>query len=99
MGTLERVLQKMHDAKIGVAITRLGDARLDLGLVHKSGVIATEGTVREVAEVSPWLERVIKRHFPKANCEPAARPLAGSTRFMPRGYTVNREPIAGGGAQ
>jgi hypothetical protein len=54
MGTLERVLQETHDVGIGVSITWLGDGRLEVRLVHKSGVIATEGTVREVADVLPW---------------------------------------------
>jgi hypothetical protein len=67
MGTLGRVLQEMHDAGIGVSITWLWDARLDARLVHRSGVIATEGTVRGIGEVLCWLERVIKKHFPTAN--------------------------------
>jgi hypothetical protein len=102
MGTLEQELQKIHEGGIGVSIMWLWDARLDLRLIHKGGVIVAEGTVREVAEVLPWLERTIKRHFPMANYEHAARPLPGyspSTRFMPRNYTANREPITDGGAQ
>jgi hypothetical protein len=98
-GMLEQELQKMHHAGIGISITWLWDGEVDLRLVHKSGVIAAEGAVREVAEVLPWLERAINRHFQKAGCEQAARPLPGSTRYMPRDYAVTREPITDGGAQ
>jgi hypothetical protein len=89
----------MHDAGIGVSITWLWDGEVDLGLVHKNGVVAAEGSVQEIAGVLPWLERAIKKHCSKANYERAARPLPGSTRFMPGDYTVKRWVITDGGAQ
>ena len=79
MGTLEEELQRIHDAGIGVSITWLSDGRVDLRLVHKSGAVAAEGNVKEVANVLPWLEWAIKWHFPKANYVPATRP-AGNSR-------------------
>jgi hypothetical protein len=82
MGTLEVELQRIHDAGIGVSITWLSDGRVDLRLVHKSGAVAAEGNVKEVANVLPWLEAAIKRHFPKAMYRPPA-PLAGSSRKPP----------------
>ena len=102
MGTLEQELQKIHDAGIGVSITWLWDGGVDLRLVHQSGVVVAEGNVEAVANVLAWLERAIKKHFPKADYEHATRPLPGtpgSTRFMPRDHTVNGEPITEGGAQ
>jgi hypothetical protein len=74
MGTLEQELEKIHDAGIGVSITWLRDS-VDLQLVHKNGVVAVEGSVEEVADVLPWLEGAIKKHFPEANYDPAARRL------------------------
>jgi hypothetical protein len=79
MDTLEEELQRIHDAGIGVSITWLSDGRVDLRLVHKSGAVAAEGNVKEVAEVLPWLETAIKCHFPKAMYTPPS-PLAGSSR-------------------
>jgi hypothetical protein len=79
MGTLEEELQRMHDAGIGVSITWLSDGRVDLRLVNKSGAVAAEGNVKEVADVLPWLETAIKWHFPKATYTPPG-PLAGTSR-------------------
>jgi hypothetical protein len=73
MGTLEQGLRKMHDAGIGIWITWLWDGEVDLRLVYKNGVVAAEGAVQEVADVSPWMERAIKKHFPTANYEHDAR--------------------------
>ena len=101
-GTVTRELQKIHDAGIGVSITWLSAGGVDLRLVHKSGVVAAEGTVQEVADVLPWLEWAIKKNFPNANYQPATRPLRRtprSTRFISREGTVNREPITNGGAR
>jgi hypothetical protein len=64
MGTLEQELQKIRDARIGLAITWLCDGRVDLRLIHKSGVVVAEGNVAELAGVLPWLEAAIKKHFP-----------------------------------
>jgi hypothetical protein len=66
-GTLEQQLQKIYEAGIGVSITWLRDGEVDLRLVHKTGVVAAEGTVQEVADVLPWLEQAIKKNFPKAD--------------------------------
>ena len=112
MGTLEEELQRMHDAGIGVSITWLSDGRVDLRLVNKSGAVAAEGNVKEVADVLPWLETAIKWQFPKSTYTPPG-PLAGSSRKPDRsgargswkasgsGHapTVNGEPIMDGGAQ
>jgi hypothetical protein len=67
MGTLEQELKRIHDAGLGVVITSLCDWRVDLRLVHRNGVVAAEGDVEEVANVLPWLEGAIKKHFPQAN--------------------------------
>jgi hypothetical protein len=48
-------------------------------LVHRNGVVAAEGDVEEVANVLPWLEGAIKKHFPQANYEHAAT-MPGSPR-------------------
>jgi len=73
---LEEELQRIHDAELGVAITWLCDWRIHLRLSHKNGAVAAEGNVKEVSDVSPWLEEAIKKYFPKANYEYAANPPA-----------------------
>ena len=112
MGTLEEELQRIHDAGIGVSITWLSDGRVDLRLVHKSGAVAAEGNVKEVADVLPWLETAIKWQFPKSTYTPPG-PLAGSSRKPDRSgargswkasgsgraLTFNGEPITDGGAR
>jgi hypothetical protein len=70
----------MHDAGIGVSITWLSDGGVDLRLIHKSDVVAGEGTVLEVADVLPWLEWAINKNFPNANYQRAARPLPRTRR-------------------
>jgi hypothetical protein len=83
MGTLEQELQKIHDAGLGVSVTWLCDWRVELRLIHKYGAVAAEGNVKEVADILPWLEGAIKRHFPKANYARATshdRPTIGSVR-------------------
>jgi hypothetical protein len=82
MVTLEQELQTIHDAGIGVSITWLSDGRVDLRLVHRSGVVVAEGNVKEVASVLPWLEGAIKRHFPKAHYGPAANRTTGNSRKL-----------------
>jgi hypothetical protein len=78
MRTLEQELQKIHDAELGLTITWLWEGGVDLGLVHKSGV-AVEGNVEQFADVLPWLEGAIKKYFPKAKCERAAKPRVRET--------------------
>jgi len=92
MGTLEEELQRIHDAGIGVSITWLSDGRVDLRLVHKSGAVAAEGNVKEVANVLPWLETAIKWHFPKATYTPPG-PLAGSSRKRPVRAGVGKQVV------
>jgi hypothetical protein len=77
MWTLEKELQKIHDAGLGVVITWLRDGGVDLRLVHKGGVVAVEGNVETLADVLPWLEGAIKKHFPEASDTHAVRPLPG----------------------
>jgi hypothetical protein len=79
MGTLEQELQKIHDAELGVSITWLCDGGVDLRLVHKSGVVAAEGNVAEIANILPWLESAFNKHFPEANAGPLRKP-PGSTQ-------------------
>jgi len=71
MGTLERELQKIHDAGIGVSITSLWDGGVDMRLLREGGAVAEEGSVEEIAAVLPWLRRTIKKCFPNADYEPA----------------------------
>ena len=77
MGTLEQELQQIHDAKIGVAITWLWDGGVDLRLLRGGGVVATEGNVKRIADVLPWLQRMIKTCLPRANDGPAHQTVAG----------------------
>ena len=93
MGTLEQELKKIHDAGLGVAITWLCDWRVDLRLVHKNGVVVAEGDVGDVANVLPWLEGAIKKHFPQANYEHAASHDARSSQ------THDRSGAAGNGSR
>jgi hypothetical protein len=80
MGTLEQEFQKIHDAGIGVVITWLRDGGVDLRLVRKSGVVTAEGNVEAIADVVSWLETAIRKNFPAANYDHAARPRSGNLR-------------------
>jgi hypothetical protein len=113
MGTLERELQKIHDAGIGVSITWLSDGRVDLRLVHKSGGdrgrrecqggcprLAVVGGRDQVALSEGRLctrRRFRCRELQEARSEQCARELEGKW-FEPRDYTVNGRPITDGGA-
>ena len=83
---LEQELQKIHEAGIGVSITWLWNGGVDVRLVHKTGIVAAEGNVTAVANVVPWLEGAIRKHFPKANSEYTSGPLARITESTTKGF-------------
>ena len=60
MDSLERELQRMYDSEIHVAIGWLGDGGIDVSIGNDKAT----GNVRTVAEVLPWLQDAIARHFP-----------------------------------
>ena len=90
MGTLERELQKIHDAGIGVSITSLWDGGVDMRLLREGGAVAEEGSVEEIAAVLPWLRRTIKKCFPNANYYPRTRTLPGYSRPNSRRSTTRK---------
>jgi hypothetical protein len=67
MGTLEEELQKIHEAKIGVCITWLWDGGVDVRLIDEKGEFVDDTNVEEIADILPWMEVAVKKHFAKAN--------------------------------
>jgi hypothetical protein len=66
--SLEQQLQKMYDSEIHVDIGWLWDGGIDVSIGNDE-VTANVGTV---AEVLPWLQQAIAKHYPdsKYNVEP-----------------------------
>ena len=66
MGTLEQELQKIYDSEINVSISSMWDAGFDLKLGRELGGFVEEGQVRIVADILPWLQDAIAKHYPKS---------------------------------
>ena len=62
MGTLEQELQKMYDSEIHVDIGWLWDGGIDVSI----GNDEFTGNVQTVAEVLPWLQEAIAKHYPES---------------------------------
>jgi hypothetical protein len=62
MGTLEAELQKMYDSEIHVEIGWLWDGGIDVRI----GNDEVTGNVGTVAEVLPWLQEAIAKHYPES---------------------------------
>ena len=60
MDILQEELQKMYDSRIYVAIGWLWEDGIDVSI----GNDAVTGKVRTVAEVLPWLQAAIAKHYP-----------------------------------
>ena len=60
MGTLEEELQKIYDSEIRVHIGWLQGGGIDVSIGHDE----VTGNVQTVAEVLPWLQEAIAKHFP-----------------------------------
>jgi hypothetical protein len=60
MATLETELQKMYDSEIHVDVGWLWDGGIDVS-IGSDDVI---GNVKTVAEVLPWLQAAIAKHYP-----------------------------------
>ena len=60
MGTLEEELQRIYDSEIHVDIGWLWDGGIDVSI----GNDEVTGHVRTVAEVLPWLQEAIAKHYP-----------------------------------
>jgi hypothetical protein len=80
MGTLEEELQKIHDAKIGVCITWLWDGGVDMRLVDEKGALVDDTNVEKIADILPWVEVAVKKHFPKANYQRGYQTAADKLR-------------------
>ena len=77
MGTLEEELQKIHDAKIGVCITWLWDGGVDVRLFDEKGELVDDTNVEKIADILPWMEVAVKKHFAKANYQRGYETAAG----------------------
>jgi hypothetical protein len=60
MGTLEQELQEIYDSEIHVDIGWLWDGGIDVSI----GNDEITGNVQTVAEVLPWLQEAIAKHYP-----------------------------------
>ena len=60
METLEQELQKIYDSEIHLDIGWLWDGGIDISIGNNE----VTGNVRTVAEVLPWLQDAIAKHFP-----------------------------------
>ena len=61
METLENELQKMYDSEIHVDIGWIWDGGIDVAIGQTDEVT---GRVSKVAEVLPWLQAEIAKHYP-----------------------------------
>src|SRR5271156_5280053 len=64
MGTLEQELQKIYDSEINLSISWMWDAGFDLKLGDEFGGFVEEGQVRGVADILPWFQEAIAKHYP-----------------------------------
>jgi hypothetical protein len=62
MGTLEEELQKIYDSEIHVDIGWIWHGGIDVSV----GNGEFTGNVQTVAEVLPWLQEAIAKHFPES---------------------------------
>ena len=62
MAMLEEELQKMYDSEIHVSIGWVWDGGIDMSI----GLDEITGHVERVAEVLPWLQAAIAKHFPES---------------------------------
>ncbi len=60
VGTLEEELQKIYDSEIHVDISWVWGGGIDVSIGHNE----VTGNVQTVAEVLPWLQWAIDKHFP-----------------------------------
>ena len=63
METLENELQKMYDSELHVDIGWIWDGGIDVAIGQTDEVT---GRVRTVAEVLPWLQAEIAKHYPES---------------------------------
>jgi hypothetical protein len=61
MGTLETELQKIYDSEIHVDIGWLWDGGIDVSIGND-----VRGNVITIAEVLPWLQDAIAKHYPQS---------------------------------
>ena len=66
METLEDELQKIYDSEINVSISSLWDAGFDVKLGDEMNGFPEETQVRTVADILPWLQQAIAKHFPES---------------------------------
>ena len=63
-GTLEEELQKIYDSEINIFLSNMWEAGFEVKLGDEINGFDEEGQVRSVAEILPWLQAAIARHYP-----------------------------------
>jgi hypothetical protein len=63
---LEQELQKIYDSEINIHISWLWDGGIDLKLGDEMNGYDAEGQIRTVAEIVPWLQKAISKHYPRS---------------------------------
>jgi hypothetical protein len=61
---LEEELQKIYDSEINVQISWLWDGGIDVKLGDEMNGYEAETNVKTVAEIVPWLQKAIHKHYP-----------------------------------
>jgi hypothetical protein len=63
---MEQELQKIYDSEINVTITWFWDGGVDVKLGDDLNGYEAEGQVKTIAEVVPWLQQAIAKHYPRS---------------------------------
>jgi hypothetical protein len=98
ISNLEAELQQIYDSEINIEISWIGDGPIAVKLGNEFYGFEAEGTVTEMSDVLPWLQRTIHEHYPESKYD--VERLGGMWEpkwFGPRDCTVNGKPIGDGG--
>ena len=63
---IEQELQEIYDSEINVTITWLWDGGVDVRLGNDFTGYKAEGQVKTLADVVPWLQQAIAKHYPRS---------------------------------
>ena len=89
METLEQELQKIYNSGINVTIWWMCDAGIEVALGNEYAGYDEEGTVQTVAEVVPWLQDAIARHYPDSRYN--AERLGSAWSPKPEDFTRDKQ--------
>ena len=63
---MEHQLEKIYDSEINVSISWFWDGGINLTLGDEMNGYTAETSVETIAEIVPWLQNAIAKHYPRS---------------------------------